>query len=29
VEEYVTKPFDPSYLVEIVRRALAHKTGQA
>ena len=29
VEEYVTKPFDPSHLVEIVRRALARKTAQA
>jgi CheY-like chemotaxis protein len=26
---YVTKPFDPSHLVEIVRRALAEKTAQA
>jgi len=29
VDEYVTKPFDPSHLVEIVRRALARKTAQA
>jgi DNA-binding response OmpR family regulator len=29
VEEYVTKPFDPSHLVEIVRRALAGKSAQA
>jgi DNA-binding response OmpR family regulator len=29
VEEYVTKPFDPSHLFEIVRRALARNTGQA
>jgi CheY-like chemotaxis protein len=29
VEENVTKPFDPSHLVEIIRRALAHKTAQA
>jgi two-component system, OmpR family, alkaline phosphatase synthesis response regulator PhoP len=29
VEEYVTKPFDPSHLVEIVRRALARRTAQA
>ena len=29
VEEYVTKPFDPSHLVEIVRGALARKTAQA
>ncbi|HET6776929.1 MAG TPA: response regulator [Actinomycetota bacterium] len=29
VEEYVTKPFDPSHLVEIVRRTLARKTAQA
>jgi CheY-like chemotaxis protein len=29
VEEYVTKPFDPSHLVEMVRRTLARKTAQA
>ena len=29
VEVYVTKPFDPSHLVEIVRGALARKTAQA
>jgi DNA-binding response OmpR family regulator len=29
VDEYVTKPFDPSHLVEIVRRSLAKRTTQA
>ncbi len=29
VEEYVTKPFDPAHLVEIVRRTLAGKTPHA
>ncbi len=29
VEEYVTKPFDPSHLVEMVRRTIARKTAQA
>ena len=28
-EVEITKPFDPSHLVEIVRRALAGKTAQA
>jgi len=29
VEEYVTKPFDPAHLVEIVRRVLAGRPAQA
>jgi CheY-like chemotaxis protein len=29
VDEYVTKPFDPAHLVEIVRRSLAKRTSQA
>jgi DNA-binding response OmpR family regulator len=29
VDEYVTKPFDPAHLVEIVRRSLAKHTAQA
>jgi DNA-binding response OmpR family regulator len=29
VDEYVTKPFDPSHLVEIVRRLLAKHSAQA
>jgi two-component system, OmpR family, phosphate regulon response regulator PhoB len=29
VDEYVTKPFDPSHLIEIVYRTLARKTAQA
>jgi DNA-binding response OmpR family regulator len=29
VDEYVTKPFDPAHLVEIVRRSLAKRTAQA
>lgn len=29
VEEYVTKPFDPAHLVEVVRRVLAGRPAQA
>jgi DNA-binding response OmpR family regulator len=29
VDEYVTKPFDPAHLVEIVRRSLAKRSAQA
>lgn len=29
VEEYVTKPFDPAHLVEMVRRVLAGRPAQA
>jgi DNA-binding response OmpR family regulator len=29
VDEYVTKPFDPAHLVEIVRRSLAKHSAQA
>jgi DNA-binding response OmpR family regulator len=29
VDEYVTKPFDPAHLVQIVRRSLSKRTTQA
>jgi len=29
VDDYVTKPFDPAHLVEIVRPSLARRSTQA